>query len=384
MITDPTFVSPCDINQTFNCTQVYLSRFGTVRGVPVALGGVIWFALVALIAAFARPKAADEAAADATGGYLFALSTIGLAVILYLGYNSFFVLKTACLLCMGTYVCVIGIFIASGLTRSVSVSRLPARLGRDLKAIIVRPTALLIAILYLAGAASVVAFFPKEGSVHPAPPAAQVPENIEQAFTNAWDQQPRVDLGIAPDGAKVVVVKFNDWMCPACKAYHQAYQPVLDRIEQAHPGAVKYVLKDWPWNSSCNFTVPQTFQGHEGSCDAAVAVRLARDRAKADEMIAWLFDNQQRLIDLGRTGGGAPEAIQAHVAEALGIKDFASAAAPKLTDIRRDVADGSALQIHSTPTYFVNGVLAQSQEGSLPPQYFELAITHELSKAGIK
>ena len=38
VLTDPTYASPCDINAAFNCTQVYLSRFGSVGGVPVALG----------------------------------------------------------------------------------------------------------------------------------------------------------------------------------------------------------------------------------------------------------------------------------------------------------------------------------------------------------
>ena len=51
VVSDPTYTSPCDINAAFNCTQVYLSRFGSIGGVPVALGGIFWFALVALVAA---------------------------------------------------------------------------------------------------------------------------------------------------------------------------------------------------------------------------------------------------------------------------------------------------------------------------------------------
>src|SRR4051794_28613962 len=69
VLTDPTYVSPCDISSTFNCTQVYMSRFGTVRGVPVALGGVIWFALVSLIAVF-TPSARPSNGVS----YIFALS----------------------------------------------------------------------------------------------------------------------------------------------------------------------------------------------------------------------------------------------------------------------------------------------------------------------
>ena len=77
VLTDPTYISPCDISAHFNCTQVYLSRFGSVWGVPVALGGVIWFGLVALLAGFDKPAAKEQS--SATGLYIFALATIGLA-----------------------------------------------------------------------------------------------------------------------------------------------------------------------------------------------------------------------------------------------------------------------------------------------------------------
>src|SRR6187551_191938 len=124
LLTDATYVSPCDVNATFNCSQVYLSRFGAVGGVPVALGGILWFALVTLLAVFARPGDAK----DPSGGYVFAASLVGLAVIAYLSYASFFILRTACLLCIGTYICVLGILITSAIGATTSVTRLPLRL----------------------------------------------------------------------------------------------------------------------------------------------------------------------------------------------------------------------------------------------------------------
>src|ERR1035437_6379897 len=88
---DPRYVSFCDVNATFNCSQVYLSRFGTVLGVPVAVPGAIWFALAAILAAagvWGRAPLRDNAP-----GYLFALSTGGLAGGLDLGYVSAAALK---------------------------------------------------------------------------------------------------------------------------------------------------------------------------------------------------------------------------------------------------------------------------------------------------
>jgi uncharacterized membrane protein/protein-disulfide isomerase len=392
LLTDPNYASPCDISTSFNCTQVLLSSYGSVRGVPVAIGGLIWFALVGLIAGFAQPVAAgagkgkDDSASPA-GSYVFALATIGLAVVLYLAYASFFVLRTWCVLCLGTYVSVIGIFVASGMTSSIAMTRLPARLMRDLKTLTAQPVWLLVAILYLAGAASAVAFFPREGgpgAASPAPaPQNAPPADAQSAFADAWFKQPRVDLGIPAEGATVVVVKFNDFLCGGCKASHVAYAPILEKYQKSHPGAVRQVLKDWPWNTRCNFNAGGTLRGHEGACEAAVAVRLAAERGKGDQMIEWLFAEQQKLIEASMRGTG-PEQIKTKASEMLGVTaaDFDREYGVKLEAIRRDVADGGVLRVQSTPTYYINGVRAVANNTFLPPEYFDLAIKLELQKAG--
>src|SRR3954463_3934759 len=74
IIKDPTYTSFCDINETVSCEAVLQSAYATVKGVPVASGGVIWAALVLLIAAFGmRRDEPDRYAASA--GYIFVLST---------------------------------------------------------------------------------------------------------------------------------------------------------------------------------------------------------------------------------------------------------------------------------------------------------------------
>jgi vitamin-K-epoxide reductase (warfarin-sensitive) len=373
LLTDPAYISPCDVNASFNCSQVYLSRYGSVGGVPVAIAGLVWFGLAALLAAFARPDEKKSVAA----GYLFALSLIGLGVAIYLAYASFFVLQTGCLLCIGTYVCVLAIFVLSSFTSGESVTALPARLFSDLGALVSRPGTLATAVLFLAGAASVVAFFPREGGEAPqaaaaaaqAQPASAAAGNTQEAFADAWAKQPRIDLGIPADGAKVIIVKFNDFECGGCAQAEMFYKPVLQKFAASHPGAVKYVVKDWPWDTKCNFNAGRTIPGHEAACDAAAAARMARDRGKYDEMAAWLYANQ----------GARPDAVRAAAARIAGVTDFDREYALKLPGIRSDIADGGVLGIGSTPTYFVNGVRLNN---TLPTHLLELAINLELQKAG--
>src|SRR6266536_2483398 len=101
LLVNPGYTSFCDINATVSCKQAYLSRYGSVGGVPVAVGGIVFFTLVLLLTWAGRK---GSLAADSAPAYIFALSTLGLAVVLYLGYASFFVLKEVCPICVTTYI----------------------------------------------------------------------------------------------------------------------------------------------------------------------------------------------------------------------------------------------------------------------------------------
>src|SRR5262249_32253002 len=89
MLADPAYTSFCDINETVGCEAVLESPYANVRGIPVAAGGVIWSVLVLLIAVRGMRRPGPDS--DAASGYIFALATVGLSAVLYLGYASFFV-----------------------------------------------------------------------------------------------------------------------------------------------------------------------------------------------------------------------------------------------------------------------------------------------------
>jgi protein-disulfide isomerase len=131
---------------------------------------------------------------------------------------------------------------------------------------------------------------------------------------------------------------------------------------------VKHVLKDWPWDTKCNSNA-QTL--HPAACEAAAAVRIARAQSKdkEHEMEAWVFAHQNPPA--------SPNEIKAAAQKILGISDFDRQYQQQLPAIRRDIADGVALGINGTPTYFINGVRIPQ----MPPPYFEFAIQLELNKA---
>ena len=368
LVADPTYTSFCDVSETVSCEAVMTSRFGYLFGVPVAAGGAIWSAAVLLLGVFGMRPAGSEKAGR-VAGYLFVLSTIGLAGVLYLGYASFFVLRQMCPLCLAMYVAVIGLFIVSGAAAS-DLSALPRRVGRDLQDVLAGPATAAAAGGLLVAAIALVLWFPTEqrataSVVSEAPSPTEVLTSEEAAQFEAWlAMQPRVDLGLPAEGARVVVAKFNDFQCPACRQAYVAYKSIQQKYESEYPGQVAFLNVDYPLESECN-----TGGIHGAACEAAVAVRLARERNRDREMEAWLFDNQSTLTR---------DTVKAALQDIAEVTDFDARYATVLNQVRTDAQLGQKLQITGTPTFFINGIRIAS---TLRPSYFDAAIAYELKRA---
>ena len=372
LLADPNYTSFCDVSATVSCEALYESAYGTVAGVPVAAGGVIW---AGLVLAFALGMGGKRPAADSAAlmSYVFLLSVIGLAVVLYFGYASFIILQKLCLLCMATYVAVIGVFVVSG-AASAPVGSLPSRVGADLRRLRSSPLALGLALVWLVGSVGLVAFFPREqnagaatSDTAPAEEAAPVEtlSATEIADFEQWlSQQERVALDVDAAGAKVLIVKFNDYQCPACRETYYAYRSLRAKYEKQAPGVVRFVTVDFPLDSECNTGGP-----HPSGCEASVAVRMAREKNRGEEMEAWLFENQARL---------SRDVVKEGLREVAQVTDYDARYTKTLDVVRLDVQKGQRLKVSGTPTFYINGIKIG---GGLRPAYFDAAIAYELKKA---
>lgn len=372
LLNDPTYSSVCDINAAFSCAEAYTSRFGTLAGVPVALLGLLFFALVlGLIGLCVR----SAGAAPNMPGYVFALSTVGLAMVLYLAYASFFVLGTLCVLCLGTYVATVGLFVVSGAAAEEPMTSLPRRALRDLRTLAATPSALSAALAFLAAAGAAVVAFPEQrasaasgGSTTAVEQTQAVPEpsRSQVAELEAYlAGRPRVPVLVPTDGAAVVIVKFIDYQCPACRQTHLDYKPVLAKWAAQAPGKVAVVTRDFPLEPQCNRFVAQVV--HPAACEAAVAVRLAREKGRAEAMEDWLYANQPALT---------PELVKEGLRQIAGVNDFDARFPSVLELVKGDVAQGGQLQVKATPTFFMNGI----QMPGLRAEFFDAAIAWELRR----
>jgi protein-disulfide isomerase len=240
---------------------------------------------------------------------------------------------------------------------------------RDVRVLVTTPVALLVALVFAAGAASAVEFFPREGHETAAAAAQQAaPLNQDQRteFERWWDAQEKVEVPYPSDGAKVLIVKFNDYQCPPCKQTYFAYEPILAKYKD-RPQDVKYILKHFPLDPKCNSGVPTLV--HPAACDAAAAAVMARPKGTFDKLTDWFFVHQEEL---------SPATVRDAAKNVGGITDFEAAFPKAIQEVKTDASVGAVLGVTSTPTFFING---HRLKGGLPVQYFEAAIELELKRA---
>jgi protein-disulfide isomerase len=328
---------------------------------------VLFFALVLVIAGVAGRGTSP--ARENAPAYVFALSTLGLAVVLYLAWASYFVLGTFCVLCAITYVSVIALFILSGGATSFPMKTLPDRARRDVRTLVSSPVALGIALLFGVGAVSAFTVFPRDNgaSVQAAPATLPPVSDDERAkLAQWWELQPKVEIPVPNDGAKVVVVKFNDYQCPACRMTHDAYKGILAKYTAT--GQVKYVTKHYPLEPECNQYAPT--MNHYASCEAAAAVIMTRGKGTTGKLEDWIFAHI-----------GPPQLSGDQVKEAArtvgGITDFDAQYARAKEEIKTDTGLGQLLGVSSTPTFYING---RKPTQILAPQYFDALIQLELQR----
>ena len=376
LMTDPGYASFCDISATVSCQQVLASSYATVKGIPIASGGAIWSTAVLLLAFWGMRHTSSELAGR-VAGYIFVLATAGLAVVFYYGYASFFKLGAACPICMTMYAAVAGIFLVSA-AAATSLTAIPARLGEDVTGLTKSQSATTLAVAWVAASIALLVLFPHPGQSGSTAPlaveaATETPiETLSPEQTAEWDKYldsrvPVTEAGVLPSGtAKVLLIKFNDYQCPSCRQTWAMYRGIIEKYEKEYPGVFAYETRDLPLEPECGLQL-----NHVMACEAAAAVRMAREKNKGREMEAWLFNNQSFEMTRDDVKRGLREVAQ--------VTDFDAQYPKMLPAIRADVQLGQKLGATGTPTFFINGVRLDINPR---PAYLDATIQYFLKKSG--
>jgi len=374
LLTEPNYSSFCDVSETISCQQVFQSQYGTVAGIPVAAGGAIWSALALMLSAWGMRAPKSEGASRAAG-YVFLLSTVGLAAVFYFAYASFFVLRQACPLCLTMYVSVVGTFLVSA-GAAGPIRTLQAGLAKDVSELRGSPTAVALTLVWLVASAGLVLAFPREQAPGAAQAVAAVPAVPVETLApeqltelHAWlDRQPRTAEAMPTGDVKVLLLKFNDYQCPSCRQAWVLYKDIIAKYEAAYPGAFRYETRDFPLEIECGFGGV-----HGAACEAAVAVRLAREKNLDKQLEATLFERQSPSMTRSDVTAALTEVTQ------ISQSEFDARYPQVLEAVKADAQLGQKLGVTGTPTFFLNGI----KLGGFRPVAFDAVIAYELKKAGV-
>jgi protein-disulfide isomerase len=249
--------------------------------------------------------------------------------------------------------------------------------AKDIGGLKASPTAALLAVVWLVASAGLVLAFPREQAASaqtastasiPAPPVETLaPEQLTEL--HAWlDRQPSVPDVMPQGGVKVLLIKFNDYQCPSCRQAYVLYKDIIAKYEAAYPGVFKYENRDYPLETECG-----AGGVHGAACEAAVAVRLAKEKNLDKQLEATLFDRQSMAM----TGADVKAALEE--VTKITPSEFDSRYPKMLESVRQDVQLGQKIGITGTPTYFINGI----RLGGFRPAAFDAVIAYELKKAGV-
>ena len=148
---------------------------------------------------------------------------------------------------------------------------------------------------------------------------------------------PEVDMAIAVGEArlatgsaqaKVTIVEFSDFQCPACR---QA-QPVIKQVLKDFPEQVRLVYRHFPLT-----------QIHKNAMAAAELAETAYAQGKFWEMHDVLFERQDEWAENARKLAEYRQELEIEMSGTYRER------------IDRDVSDGLKLRMNATPTFFVNG-----------------------------
>jgi protein-disulfide isomerase len=327
-----------------------------IKGAPLELYGVGWF-LIILSLEFAAGRQPTPDVRDRFQLYAFCACLPALVAVLSIGYELTGRWRDFGWRQLVAAACVLGIFVVTSLVRHAPLRSL-RRLPSDL-ALVAGSTSTWIAASALLGLLLL-----RPGTA----PAASTGIPTGAAFSDWYAGQPRIPMPVPSEGAVVVVLKFNDYQCPPCKRTHLEYEPILASIGDASPGAVRFTSMDYPLETECNPYVEADV--HPAACEAAAAVRLAREHGRERDMEQWLWAKQATLT---------PSAVIQAARDIGGVSDYLDRYPAVLGQIRADVEIAHKLGVPGTPTHFVNGVRLMP----VPKQDFEAAIRYELARGRV-
>ncbi|MFZ2970274.1 MAG: thioredoxin domain-containing protein [Minisyncoccia bacterium] len=157
-----------------------------------------------------------------------------------------------------------------------------------------------------------------------------------------------------PADAKVTIVEYGDYQCPACASAHS----IVNKVMEEYSGKVRLIYRHFP--------LPQ----HPFALKATVSAECAGEQGKFWEMHDKLYDNQQDINTDNFFKFAGDVGLDSNKFKACFDGNG------YMGKINDDQNKGENDNLKHTPTFFVNG----AELGSFGLEDFKKAIDSELNK----
>jgi protein-disulfide isomerase len=320
----------CDLARTSPLSELPLP--GGLPGVPIALGGLAFYAgFLFLTRALSRAMAREEVSqARALVTWMALLSGLAVGYSAFLGVMSLLA-GGLCPFCTGLYGVNLGLFALSVLP----LRRAAGGFGGLLIGLRpARAAALAFALALGAGYALYAAALAGRPD-----PSAAAP--IFAGGPRALPTEGRPATG--PLGAKLHVVEFADFECPHCSGAFTK----LATLARTFPDALRVTFLHFPLDAACNPLVTAPF--HIRACHLARLAECGHRQGRFLEVAGHLYAHARDKDDATLKAEVVALGLDASALEAC-LADPGSLAA-----VKADIEVGLKAEVRGTPTVFANG-----------------------------
>ena len=360
----------CNVNSTFSCDDVAKSKYAEDPwGNPLGIYGIGYFLSLAFLLLRAQIK---KHTTESLHAYIV-MALIGASVSVVLGLISFFDIGALCLTCMTIYaICFMQAAVVFFSKEEWPEEKFDVK--TTVNGLLNAATVVLLCLLAFNQ------FKPVDQSKFVADTAGvqKNPAAVSQAVNanlNPKKYDIKLDLsaysGLGEDYhkgdkfAKVKVVEFADFECPACRGAATS----MREVAKTYGDKILVVFKNYPLDKSCNPDMNSDF--HKFACYAAVMARCAGTYGKFWQMHDKIYDNQREL---------SINNIEKW-AKSLGLSDKQISQCRDSKDIKNklidDIKEAKKADLQGTPTIYING---HRLEGGSSIENISRAINYELSK----
>lgn len=350
--TEPSF---CNVSATINCDAVNSSKYAVLLNIPISSLALFFYSVLFVFNwSLKRREWLNEAQLSAI---YFVISVFSVCFSIYLACVSYSLIKAMCLTCIGLYIINLLLLFVSASGNSIKtfpslfangckeLSKLLFTSHRNSLSVLFIPTLIFIASYYAPKTLGII--YKKEAN--------------EAAIISAFNKGATFSFVINKDGlnkdaikgneeAKVKLVEFADFECPACRVFSKT----IDEILEEFGDKILFIHKQFPLDNTCNQAIPQRF--HQNACNAAFFVRCAGEQDKYWEAYNYLFSMPEF------EGQARPSVVTKAISDGaskLGIDEVALKECVEskrhLGKIQADIKEGMAAGLEGTPTLYING-----------------------------